>query len=515
MVFSDIITDKALDTVYSGVKKLHDAVSVTMGPRGRNVVIRKNGARTAVTHDGVTVARSIKLKDRAEDSAAEILREAASKMEAVTGDGTTTVTVLTHALLDNFRKSKMNPMELIPYLYLMEEEIVSKIKEEKLEPTRENVVNAATVASGSKEIGESIGNLLFNAGHKTPVVLGFSDMDDTIIEEIDGVKIASGPASPYLADPSGANTEIEAVKVAVIDAKLRDKTEIIPILSLLSGMQPEDRKLLLVVNDISGDALALCVMNKLKGFAEIAVARVPQGIHSASEYLSDIALATGATLLSTNTEASVKQPTMEHFGSASRVIVSPGETLIVGGECSEKDMKKRIESLEKIEATKSGPFKKFAQDRLATLNQKVISIMVGGKSGTEAEEKHYRYDDCIGATKAALRSGVVPGGGTLLAGIAESMGNSKVEKAVKKALWEPLRKVLFNAGITKIKERQFDVGIGVDVLAPNLGIVDLVERGIVDPMESEVECVRTAFGAAALLLSMGAMVIDGEENETK
>ena len=508
MFYTDISTDKeALDVVSRGVEKLYGAVAVTLGPRGRNVVIRKHNARTAVTHDGVTVARSIKLQNKGEEAAAEVLREAASKMEAVTGDGTTTVTVLTHHILKNMRKSKINPMALQGYLRDMEEYIVEKIKDCRIKPDWQTVVDAASVAAGSTDVGRDVGDLIYNAGHKTPVVLGFSDTEETIIEEIDGIKIPSGAASPYLQDPSGAPVELEGgLMVAIVDAKLRDKAEIIPLLSLLAGIPAEDRRILIVATDISGDALALCVMNKLKGFAQIAVARVPYGIHSPTEYLSDIALATGATLLSTNTDASIKQPTMEHLGRADRVVVSQGETLIVGGKHNEKDMAKRKASLEKIESTKAGMAKKFAQDRLATLNQKVISIMVGGVSGTEAEEKHYRYDDSIGAAKATMRSGAVPGGGTLLYTIGKTLPNNKLNKLFAKALKAPLETILGNAGVRV--PRGIGIGLGVDVRAPEMGLVNLVGQGIVDPMESEIECVRTAISAAALLLTTGAVVTD-------
>lgn len=503
----------ALNTVVLGANKLYEPVAATMGPRGHNVIIRKLGKRVLVTHDGVTVAKAVELNDPAEAASADIMREAALRLDAITGDGTTTVTVLAYKLLEAMARlveEGANPMVLKLALEGLLPQVVAQIeaKTDK-QITRAKLVQVATVAAGSKEIGTEIGRFIYSVGHNTPVLIGYSDDARTNIEVIKGFKIDSGPASQYLMDGVGTKVEIETPKVVVVDAKLRDKEDVLPILRMISGLDPAERKVLLVVSDISSDALKIMVVNRLKAFADIAVARVPEHIKGHTQYLQDVAIATGATVLSRNTGHSITDPHPDHMGSADRVIVSLTDTVIVGGHSIEEDLLRHLADLGAL--AKDTGTRKYAEDRLKTLRQQIVSVLVGGQTEAEAEERFFRYEDAVGATRAAARGGIVPGGGTLLYSIAASLPETPVAQALAEALRQPLKRVLSNAGIDyEPFHVNFNAGNGFDVLHPDDGIIDLVKRGILDPAQSELECVKTAVAVAGLLLTAGGMIIDEE-----
>lgn len=516
MIQTQILTDsEPLEAVLKGAEKLYKAVSVTMGPRGRNVVFRKYGKRVGVTHDGVTVAKMVKLNDEVEDSAADILREAAIKLDSTTGDGTTTVTVLAYHILKEAVeaiKAGESPMALKLALEALQPEIIAQIdKHTDKNVTLKKLQQVASVSSGDKEIGEAVGKVMFEAGKDTPIMLGFSQSSETTSEVINGFKIDSGAASPYLMEGAGVRLEIPEPKIVVVDAKLRDRDDIMPLLQLFAGLPMQERRFLLVCSDIAGDALSYMVANRLKGFADIAVARVPAHISSHAEYLSDVAVACGAQVLSRNTGNSIREPKIEHLGTADKVTVEPRETVIVNGHPIPEDFNIRIEQLKEFKKNgKTEAARKFAQDRLMTLEQKVVGIFVGGQSETDAEERHYRYEDAVGACRAALRGGVVPGGGTLLyvTGLLNTIDTS-AGNILSTALMQPMKKVLENAGLEI--PATTNIGKGYDVMNPEDGVIDLVERGILDPAESEIECIKTAISIAGLLMTTGAMIVDTGE----
>jgi chaperonin GroEL len=528
VIKTDIQTDgNQLDSLLRGAEKLYKAVSVTMGPKGQNVIFKKYGKRAGVTHDGVTVAKLVKCNNEAEDVGADLLREAAMKLDATTGDGTTTVTVLAYHILKEAAEAIRggeSPMSLKLAIEALQPKIIAQIqKHTDNDVTLEKLQQVASVSSGDKEIGKAVGKVMFEAGKDTPIMLGFSQNNDTTTEVINGFKIDSGPASPYLMEGAGVKLEIPEVKIIVADAKLRDKDDVMPILQLMSTVPETERRFLLVCSDVAGDALAYMVANRLKGFAEIAVARVPAHISSHAEYLSDVAVACGAKVLSRNTGNTIKEPKIEHLGSADKVTVEPRETVIVNGHPIKEDLDTRLQQLQEFKKSgKTEAARKFAQDRLMTLEQKVVGIFVGGQSETEAEERHYRYEDAVGACRAALRGGVVPGGGTLLWSLSTMpvLIHGPDEQNIAgdilgSAMRQPLLKVLSNAGIS-VDGLAITLGLGVDVMHPEDGVIDLVERGIIDPAESEIECVKTAISIAGLLMTSGALIVDeGEPDEVK
>ena len=509
-----ILTDEApLDAVIRGAETLYKAVSVTMGPKGKNVIFKKYGKRTGMTHDGVTVAKLVRLNDEADNLGAEILREAAIKVDTTTGDGTTTVTVLAYSILAEAAKrikDGESPMAIKVSLEKELPSVIEKIKEYiDTDVTLEKLQQVASLAAGDKEIGETVGKLIFDAGSDTPIILNFSGTEETRSEIINGFKIDSGPASPYLSDGSGARREIPTPYIVVVDAKLRNREDVLPLLKVTAEIPDEKRRFLLVCTDIAGDALAYMVANKVKGFADIAVARVPEKIGAKTGYLQDLAVACGATLMARNSAASISEPKLEYFGSADAVAVEQVETVIINGHAIPEDLEVHTAKLKDLaENSKTKEARKYAEDRLYALEQKLVGIFVGGQSEPEAEEKHYRYEDAIGAAKTALRSGVVPGGGTMLYEVSDGLSD-----ILSEALKQPLLKVLENAGIEP-ELKKITAGHGYDVMDPEDGVIDLYERGILDPAESELECVKTAVSIAGLLMTSGALIVD-EIDETE
>lgn len=513
-----IVTDnEPLEVVLRGAEKLYKAVSETLGPRGKNVVFRKHGKRVGITHDGVTVAKMVKSNDEAEDAIIDIMREAALALDSATGDGTTTVTVLTFALVQTLSKlihQGYSPMAIKRELETLSPRIVEMIRKHiDTDITEQKLIQVASVSAGDSEIGDMVGGLMYEAGKDTPILLNFSQNQETYSEVVKGFKIDSGPASPYL---MGNNVYYELIKpkIIVVDAKLRDRDDVMPLLETMSTIPGEARKFLIVCTDISADALAYMVANHVKGFAEIAVARVPSHIMSASEYLADVATATGSKVIARNSSQSLGEPSTDYFGSADKVTVEPRETVIVNAHPIEEDFSLKVEQLKKLRDTgKTEAARKFAQDRLMALEQKIVAVFVGGKSDSDAEERHYRFEDAIGASKAALRGGIVPGGGTLLAQIAKDIqSDNPIDMCVSYALVVPIEKLYQNAGITD-KKKEVTLGHGFDVMHPEDGVIDLVERGILDPAESEIESVKTALTVAGLLLTTGAMIIEEADDE--
>lgn len=512
MIKTRVLTDaEPLDNLLMGAMKLYKAVATTMGPRGNNVIFRKHGGKTGVTHDGVTVAKAVKLDDPAMDVGADLLREAAMKLDAVTGDGTTTVTVLAYQILllaAAMIKQGASPMKLRVYLDSAVDELADLLKQDATKVTKvQQLIDVATVAAGNAKIGKEVGEAIFEAGKDTPIMLGFSQSGETTTEVINGFKVGNGPASAYLLEGSGFRLEIDFPKIIVCDADLRTKEDILPILQAISPLPPEERKFLIVANDVTGDALSLLVINKLKGFANLSVVKTPDRIQVKSAFLQDLAISCGAKVMSRNTGHTMATPALEDFGYAEKVIVELDDTIIVNGRVDQKEWDKHVAGLKKATQPE---IKKFAKERLLTLEQKVVQILVGGQSETDAEERHYRYEDAVGASRAALRKGIVPGGGTALYALSESTDNPILGVALKM----PLEIIYENAGVIK-PEDTIEWGHGIDVLNPEKGVIDLMEAGIVDPVQSEIEALRTAVSIAGLLMTSGAMIVDEEVKDEK
>jgi len=508
-MITTITTEDTTKTILNGAKKLYEAVSTTMGPRGSNVIFRKHGAKVAVTHDGVTVAKAVSLGEGTEDVGADLLREAAMKLDSTTGDGTTTVTVLAYHMLKAALKeieSGKNPMKLKLSLDKDQIQVLDAIKKHTKEAGEEEIIQVAQVASGDKEIGQEVGELVNKVGKDTPIFLEMGEASETTQEVINGFKIYSGSASPYLLDESGVRHEARDVNVIVVDAKLRDKDDVMPILRLINTLEPTNRKILLVANEVAGDALSLLLVNTAKGLADIMVVKTPQTIKNSTDYLTDLAISTGGILLSRNGSHPLDKISSAHMGYAKRVIVELTETTIIEGVADQELLTTHRGHLEKlVDTATNSEVKKFAEERLQTLGQKIAIIRIGGQSGSEIEEKHFRYEDAVGAAKAAARGGVVPGGGTLFYELSHSVKNPILKAALK----APIQKIYENAGI-ELNDYMNDIraGYGVDVMNPDKGVINLISQGIIDPSESEEQCIRTAVAISGLLMTSGAIIVD-------
>jgi chaperonin GroEL len=508
-MITTIITEDTTKTILNGAKKLYEAVSTTMGPRGSNVIFRKHGKKVAVTHDGVTVAKAVTLGEGAEDVGADLLKEAAMKLDSTTGDGTTTVTVLAYHMLKEALKeieSGKNPMKLKVALDKDQIQILDAIKSATKEAGAEEIIQVAQVASGDKEIGQEVGELVSKVGKDTPIFLEMSESTETTTEVINGFKIYSGSASPYLLDESGIRHEAREVNIIAVDAKLRDKDDVMPILKLIGSLDPTNRKVLLVANEIAGDALSLLLVNTAKGLADISVVKTPQNIKNSTDYLTDLAISTGGILLSRNGSHPLDKISPAHMGYAKRVIVELTETTIIEGVADQEFLATHRANLEKLVDTATNQdVKQFAEQRLNTLGQKIAIVRVGGQSESEIEEKNFRYEDAIGAAKSALKSGFLPGGGTFFYELSHKIKNPILKAALK----APIKKIYENAGI-ELNDYMNDIrsGYGVDVMNPDRGVVDLVKEGIIDPSESEEQCIRTAVAISGLLMTSGAIIVD-------
>jgi len=515
---TEILNDsESLEAILSGAEKLYKPVAASMGPRGRYTLYRQYGRSVGTTNDGVTIAKLVHSNDELEDAVIDYIREGTLKLDTTTGDSTTTVLVLTYHILKEAIASIRageNPMRLKLAIEALEPEILKAIEDSTdHDVTLEKLIDIATTSAKSKTIGEEVAKIVWEAGIETPILLNFSDSQNTFSEVINGFKVDSGPAAPEFIR-YGVASEITDPYVVVVDAKLRDKEDILPFLRVSAQLPDEKRRMLFVVSDIAGDALQFLIANHTKGFGEIACARVPQAIQSHTEYLSDLALACGANLITRNGSHTIKDVTLEDFGAADKVTVQPTETVIINGKKIEEDFVAHTDALRKMKkehTTKAG--RKFADDRLKMLEQKVISIFVGGQNSKDAEERHYAYEDALGASKAALRGGIVPGGGTLLFCIAiDVLNKGEAGQILAAALRAPLWTVLDNAGISG-DEMIVSVGHGFDAMNPDDGVIDLVKRGIVDPAESEIESVKTAINIAGHLLTVGAEIVERMENE--
>lgn len=499
-----LITDQTepIDALLAGAEKLYKVVSTTMGPMGNNVIFRKAGKKAGITHDGVTVAKFVTLNDAAEETGAEILREAAMKMEDITGDGTTTVTVLAYEILkearDRISKGE-NPMQLRKALTKDVTTVIAELRElVRKDISKKQAIQVATISAGDYDIGQEVGNVIYEEGFDTPVIVDIHDEQTTQIEKISGFKVGAGTASTYLLD--GLRNELDDPYIAVVDGTLQQKEDILPLLQLISQLPPDEKQISIIASKVLGDALSVLAVNKVKGFANISVTVVPDTVKNKGLFLKDLAKSCGAEVM-TNDNISFYSPTLEYLGRAKKVIAELDETTIIEGHSV--GLQEYIDELE--DNSLSVEVREFNKQRVAKLNQKVVTIHVGAPTYTDAEEQKYRYDDAVGATRAALRFGILAGGGSALKYVSQTLPEASL---LKNALQAPMAKVLSNAGLKAPDSVKY--GEGIDATGTGT-VVDMFKAGIIDPSQSEIECVHTAASVAGLLMTSGAIVVDEED----
>src|SRR6056300_1722830 len=512
----------------SGVNKLADAVKVTLGPKGRNVVIDKSFGAPRITKDGVSVAKEIELKDKFENMGAQMVRDVASKTNDLAGDGTTTATVLTQAIATEGMKSVaagMNPMDLKRGIDLAVDAIVSEIqKKSKVIKTDKEVSQVGTIASnGDAEVGKMIASAMQKVGKEGVITVEEAKSLDTELDVVEGMMFDRGYLSPYfVTNAEKMITEMSDCLVLLHEKKL---SSLQPMLPLLESIVQSTKPLLIIAEDIEGEALATLVVNKLRGGLKIAAVKAPGFGDRRKAMLEDIAILSGGQVISEDLGIKLESVTMDMLGKAKRIVVDKENTTIVGGNGKKKDIEARCDQIRKqIEETTSDYDKEKLQERLAKLAGGVAVIKVGGATEVEVKERKDRVDDALNATRAAVEEGVVTGGGCALLYASEVLNSIKVKgddqkagvEIVRKALQAPIRQIINNSGVDasvvvgKLMEGKKGPN-GYD--AQNEEYCDMFQKGIIDPTKVVRTALQDAASIASLLITTEAMIADKPDDK--
>ncbi|MBR3204273.1 chaperonin GroEL [Candidatus Saccharibacteria bacterium] len=518
---------EAREKVLSGSKKLYDAVKVTFGPKGKNVVIEKTYGNPVITHDGVTVAEAVELgsteENLGEEVGAKLIKSAAQKLNKVAGDGTTTVTVLTYEILSEANKliaAGLNPMELRKGIEKAGAEIVKGIDSlaEKIEGDSEKVAEVATISAGDEEIGKLIADVIEKIGKDGVVTVEAGQGLEMEQEITEGFSYDKGYSSPFfVTDVNRQEAVFDKPLILVTDKKISAASDILPLLEQCASSGKKD--LVIIAEEVEGEALSLLVLNKLKGVFNSLVLKAPAFGDRRKEIMEDIAILTNATLVSGDKGQKLEEVGLEVLGNAGKVIATKDETTIVKGSGSKKAIQERIDLIKnQIVLATSSYEKEQLEKRAAALEGKVAIIKVGGATETEIDEKKFRVDDAVAATKAALSEGIVPGGGVTLVNLAESLkGSDPSTVIVKNALKRPFVHILENAGLNSqallAEVEKSKPGQGINVMAPEKGLVDMKKAGVIDPARVTREAVQNAISISATTMTMGALICEIPEKE--
>lgn len=514
--------DQARDKVLSGAKQLYDAVKVTFGPKGQNVVIEKSYGNPTITHDGVTVAEAVDLgsseENLGEQIGAKLIKSAAQKLNKVAGDGTTTVTVLTYNILNEANKliaAGVNPMELRKGIEKAGEEIVTKINQsaEKIEGNDKKVAEVATISAGDKEIGELIASVISKIGKDGIVTVEAGQGLEMEQEIVEGFSYDKGYSSPFfVTDLNRQEAIFDKPLILLTDKKISASNEILPVLEKVA--QSGHKDLVIIAEEVSGEALSLLVLNKLKGVFNSLVLKAPAFGDRRKEILEDIAVLTGATVISEDKGMKLEDAEISNLGSAKKIIATKDNSTIISGAGDHKAVKARIELIKSQANLATSDYdREQYEKRAAALLGKVAVIKVGGATETEIDEKKYRVDDAVAATKAALDEGIVTGGGVTLVNLANQLtGEDAGTKIVKNALKAPLLHILENAGLNAqallAAVENAKPGQGINVMEPEKGLQDLKKAGVIDPARVTREAVQNAISIAATAITMGALIVE-------
>lgn len=514
--------DQARDKVLSGAKQLYDAVKVTFGPKGQNVVIEKSYGNPTITHDGVTVAEAVDLgsseENLGEQIGAKLIKSAAQKLNKVAGDGTTTVTVLTYNILSEANKliaAGVNPMELRKGIEKAGEEIVAKINQsaEKIEGNDKKVAEVATISAGDKEIGELIASVISKIGKDGIVTVEAGQGLEMEQEIVEGFSYDKGYSSPFfVTDLNRQEAIFDKPLILLTDKKISTSNEILPVLEKVA--QSGHKDLVIIAEEVSGEALSLLVLNKLKGVFNSLVLKAPAFGDRRKEILEDIAVLTGATVISEDKGMKLEDADISSLGSAKKIIATKDNSTIISGAGDHKAVKSRIELIKSQANLATSDYdREQYEKRAAALLGKVAVIKVGGATETEIDEKKYRVDDAVAATKAALDEGIVTGGGVTLVNLANQLTSEDAgTKIVKNALKAPLLHILENAGLNAqallAAVENAKPGQGINVMEPEKGLQDLKKAGVIDPARVTREAVQNAISIAATAITMGALIVE-------
>lgn len=532
-----IIADsEARKRVLEGAEELYSAVKVTMGPKGRNVVISKSYGGPTVTHDGVTVAKAVEIDQSKDDDSlgravgAELVRSAASKMNDVAGDGTTTTTVLTYHILNEANKlitAGHNPMDLKKGLDHAGAQVVAQIDKlaEQIAGSTEKVAQVATISAGDAEIGALIADVIESVGNDGVVTVEQSQTLGMEKEIVEGFKIDRGYVSPYLVtDKARLEATYENPYILITDKKISSLKEIIPVIETVA--KAGKKELVIIAEDVDGEALAGLVLNHLQGAFKSVAIKAPSFGDRRKAILEDIAILTGGTVVSDEVGVTFETVTLDMLGRARKVIATKDSSTIIEGAGAAQDVTERITQIKaQLDNTSSEYERKQIEERLAAVTGKVAVIKVGGATETEIEEKKFRVDDAVAATKAAVAGGIVPGGGVTLVDLSKTLkveatkvadSQSAGELILKNALVQPFRILMENAGVNadeklpQVLAASGGQGFNVNDASK---LVDLKAQGIIDPAKVTREAVQNAVSIAGTAMTMGALIVDLPEEK--
>ena len=517
---------EARNALKAGVDKLANAVRVTLGPKGRNVVIEKKFGAPTVTKDGVTVAKEIELENKMEDIGAQMVKEVASKTSDVAGDGTTTATVLAQSLVAEGLKNVTagsNPMAIKRGIDAAAECVIESLKfQSKDLPDSTQIANVATISSNDDlEIGEKIAEAMEKVGKDGVITVEDSKTAETYLETVEGMQFDRGYLSPYfMTNSDNMVSEMEDPYILIHDKKISNMKDLLP---LLEKVVQTGKSVMILAEDVEGEALATLVVNKLRGTFKVLAVKAPGFGDRRKAMLEDIAVLTGGTVISEDAGYKLENATIEYLGTAKRVVSDKDNTTIVGGNGEPDSIKARINEIKvQIEKTTSDYDREKLQERLAKLSGGVAVINVGAATEVEMKEKKARVEDALHATRAAVEEGIIPGGGVALLRAVESLKKLKIdaEQAVGvdimiRALEAPIRQICANAGmepsivVQKIREGKGDFGID----ARNGEYVKLFEAGIIDPTKVARVAVQNAASIAGMILTTEAAVTEIPEDD--
>lgn len=521
-----IFADDARNRLYNGVKKLSDAVKVTMGPRGRNVLLQKSFGAPTITKDGVSVAKEIELADTIENMGAGLVREVASKTNDEAGDGTTTATVLAHAIFKEGLRNitaGANPIEVKRGMDKFAAAVIEELKSvaKKVEGKKEIAQVATISANSDTSVGDLIAEAMEKVGIDGVITVEEAKSINDELNVVEGMQFDRGYLSPYfITNPEKMQVELSSPFILLFDKKISNLKDLLPV---LEQIQKTGKPLLIIAEDIEGEALATLVVNKLRGVLNISAVKAPGFGDRRKAMLEDIAILTGGEVISEELGRTLESATLSDLGQADRVVIDKDNTTIVNGAGSKDSIGARINQIKaQIIETTSDYDKEKLQERLAKLSGGVAVIKVGAATETEMKEKKDRVDDALNATKAAVEEGIVVGGGAALikAGNKVNLNLNGDEligaQIVKRALFAPLRQIAENAG--------FDAGVVANAVSTakeaNYGFnaasgeyVDMFEAGIIDPVKVERVALQNAVSVASLLLTTEATVSEIKEDK--
>ena len=506
----------------TGINKLADTVKVTLGPKGRNVVLERAYGSPLITNDGVTIAREIELEDKAENMGAQLLREVATKTNDVAGDGTTTATLLAQAIIKAGLKNLAagsNPMILQKGIKKAVAKTIESLKKQSVKiESKEKIANVASVSAGDEEIGKLISEAMEKVGNDGVITVEESKSMGTTLEVVEGMQFDRGYVSSYMVtDTEKMIAELDNPYILITDKKITNIQDILPV---LEQIVQSGKALLIIAEDIEGEAMATLVVNKLRGTFNCVAVKAPGFGDRRKAMLEDIAILTGGTVVSSDLGYELKDTTIDMLGSAQKVKVEKENTVIVKGAGDDEKIKERVRQLRaQYEESESDFDREKLQERLAKLSGGVAVVQVGAATETELKEKKLRIEDALNATRAAVEEGIIAGGGVALIDTIEDVrpildeteGDEKTGvMIILRALEEPLRQIAENAGkegsviVSAVFEKE--KGMGYDALHDKY--VDMIKEGIVDPTKVTRSALQNAASVAAMVLTTEATVTD-------